>query len=73
MSERKWVNVESSNLDAIAYDEKSKELFVRFSNSSVYKYKEVPMPVYEQLLAAESKGRSLNTLVKAKYAYERTV
>ena len=48
--------VVSSNIKSIGYDSNSKILEVEFTNMSVYRYYEVPEDVYEELMAAESKG-----------------
>ena len=62
-----WKQVESSNIDAIAYDEDNQELRVRFKSGTEYVYTDVPAKVYQGFLDADSKGRYLNTVIKGKY------
>ncbi len=74
--------VESSNLASVGYDESQQLLEIEFganatrarpgtSDISVYRYFSVPRSVYEGLLAADSKGKYLNLMVKGIYRYER--
>jgi|TARA_B100000749_G_scaffold39746_1_gene27204 hypothetical protein len=56
--------VVSSNIKSIGYDSNSKILEVEFTNMSVYRYYEVPEDVYEELMAAESKGSYLHRKIK---------
>ena len=63
--------VVSSNIESIGYDSNSKILEVEFTNMSVYRYYEVPEDVYEELMAAESKGSYLYQKIKGVYRYER--
>ncbi len=67
MSEVKWKEVESSNIDAIGYNEENQELHIRFKSSAEYVYTDVPASVYQGFLDADSKGRYLNTVIKGKY------
>lgn len=67
-----WVSVQSSNLQAVAYDADSRKLHVRFKPSGYYVYSGVPMSVYEGILSAPSKGRYFDVKVKkAGYSYDR--
>lgn len=52
-----WNSVGSSNIDAIAYEEESSTLFIRFNDGSEYEYYDVPMSIYEDFLNADSKGK----------------
>ncbi len=63
--------VESSNIRSIGYDPASQVLEVEFNYGHlVYQYKGVPAEIYEQLMAAESKGKFLNSAIKSVYDYE---
>jgi hypothetical protein len=46
--------VNSSMLDAVAYDDASSTLRVRFKNGTEYEYRGVPVSVYRQLLTTTS-------------------
>ncbi|MGL5550599.1 MAG: KTSC domain-containing protein [Culicoidibacterales bacterium] len=66
------IQVNSTNLKAVGYDQESKVMVVQFQNQSVYHYYQIPHEVHRGLLQAESKGRYLNIHVKKQgYRYER--
>lgn len=56
--------IESSNIAAFGYDPATKTLIAEFKNNTVYTYEGVPQETFGQLLAADSKGSTFNTLVK---------
>jgi hypothetical protein len=64
------VNVESSNINYIAYHDEYKRLYVEFKQCKVYKYDNVPKSVYYGLLNSDSKGSYLHQHIKNKYNYE---
>ena len=67
-----WQYVESSNIEAVAYDEDKEELFIQFKNGAVYKYLDVPYNIYNDLLNADSKGQYFYHYIrKGGYVYER--
>lgn len=68
-----WVEVVSSQLSSVAYDPESKILFIKFQNQTVYSYSEVPVEIYEQLIAAESVGKFFNANIKTSFKYEKVV
>ena len=63
--------VESSSIDAVGYAPASKRLYVRFRSGYTYVYGEVAKSVFDDLLAADSKGRFLNQEIKGAYDYRR--
>ena len=63
--------VESSNIQAIRYDPISSTLEVEFKSGSLYAYYNVPEFIYEQLMAAPSKGGFLNANVKNAFPYAK--
>ncbi len=65
------INVVSSNVAAVGYDEESQTLQVEFNNGSTYQYFDVPEDTYKGLLSAESVGKFLNQKVKGSYRYSR--
>ncbi len=71
MYDLNWIFVSSSNLSRIAYDELAQCLYVEFTNSSIYLYKNVPIYEYEQLLRAGSPGGYLNAYIKPSYPCEK--
>lgn len=66
-----WTDVDSSNVDAVAYDEPSHSLVVLFTNGGLYSYDDVEMQVYVEMVHAESVGKYLNQMVKGRYAYHQ--
>lgn len=71
MSEITMIDVSSSNIESIGYDEESMILRIKFLNSSIYDYKNVPKIEYDALLNASSVGSYLNRNIKGVYAYEK--
>lgn len=66
-----WQKVESSNIEAVAYDKDKRELYVCFKSLAEYVYYDVSAEVYKAFLAADSKGRYLNENIKGVYEYAR--
>lgn len=54
------LEVKSSNIDAVTYDEDSGLLEIEFNNGASYEYSDVPMYVYDELISADSKGKYAN-------------
>jgi hypothetical protein len=63
--------VSSSNIASVGYDQAAQILEVEFLNHTVYQYFNVPLPVYEALMAAGSHGTYLNAYVKGHYQYQK--
>ncbi len=61
----------SSILDAVAYDPTGRCLLLRFRTGAIFEYGNVPSVVYEELLAAPSKGRYFSEYVRPDYPYRR--
>ena len=67
----KKLPVESTSLAAVGYNGQTKTLEVEFQNARVYQYRGVAPVVFEELKAAESKGRYFNANIKGRYPYAR--
>lgn len=63
-------DVESSNLEHIAYDS-DENLTVTFKHGAVWRYANVPLHLARELLEAESKGRLFSDRIKGQYEGER--
>jgi hypothetical protein len=63
--------VDSSNIEAIGYDEDPQELHVRFISGGYYVYHDVPRQVFDDLMRAPSKGSFLNREVKPIYRFTK--
>jgi KTSC domain len=68
----KLVPVESTSIAAIGYNPRTRQLGVQFRDSgAVYRYLDVPPSVFAELMAAPSKGRSVNFEIKPNYRCEK--
>lgn len=65
------IPVTSSNVASIGYDSKTQTLEVEFKNGSIYQYFDIPQPVYEQFMSADSIGKYLSAHIKGSYRYAR--
>ena len=65
------INVSSSNIESIGYEEQDETVYVRFLNGSLYIYKGVPLHEFENLRDAPSLGSYLHRNYKNVYPYER--
>ena len=65
------IEVESIMIDAVGYDPESLQMLVIFNSGKSYRYKGVPKKVYEELLAAESKGQYMRDCVIDVYPYSQ--
>lgn len=61
--------VDSTNIEAIGYDEERRELHVQFRSGKTYIYGDVSEDTYRELLNADSKGSYLNREIKSNYEY----
>jgi len=65
------IYVDSSNIEAIGYDDDSQELHVRFLSGGSYTYHDVPRQIFDELMSAPSKGSFLNREVKNVYRFTK--
>ncbi|WP_026896728.1 KTSC domain-containing protein [Daejeonella oryzae] len=61
----------SSVISKFSYDQDSKSLIVTYVSGLVYRYKAVPLDIFNDFKSAESKGRYLNFHIKGKFSYEK--
>lgn len=71
MNNVEMINVISSNVESVGYDERNQVVYVRFLNGTLYIYKGVPQYVFDGLLNASSVGSYLHRNYKNVYPYER--
>ena len=64
-------HVVSSNIVSAGYEPSSETLEIEFANGGVYQYYNVPSSIYEEFLAADSKGRFLISQIKDRFPYAR--
>jgi hypothetical protein len=60
-------HVESSSLASVGFSEEHNVLEVEFNNRRLYEYFGVPRALYEQLLAAQSKGAFMNRFIRHRF------
>jgi hypothetical protein len=65
------INVDSSMISALGYDEQQQVLEVVFKPSGMYRYRNVPKEIYQQLLNADSKGSYMREMIIDMYPTER--
>lgn len=64
--------VESSNVSALGYDEKTSRMAVQFKNGGMYHYEGVDPKTASGVMEAKSIGAAVHqTLVRGNFKYER--
>jgi hypothetical protein len=63
--------VDSSCVAKVGYDSRAEEAYVEFLDSGLYAYRGVSARVYEQFVAAESKGTFVNEVIKPRYPFRK--
>jgi hypothetical protein len=66
-----WAPVESKMLSAVAYSAQWHQPYLMYHSGDVYCYRGVPAKQYEELLAADSKGRYVRQHILSRYPYQR--
>jgi hypothetical protein len=59
--------VKSSSIRSVGYDDSSSLLEIEFNNGGIYQYLTVPKSAYDSLIAAASKGKYFDQLIKDRY------
>lgn len=65
------LSVESSAIESVGYDARSRTLEVEFAGGGVYRYLGVPPREHETLMRADSLGAYVNLSIKPRYRYVR--
>ena len=65
------IYVDSSNVEAIGYDDDTQQLHVQFLSGGYYTYQDVPREIFDDLMNAPSKGSFLNREVKGVYQFTK--
>lgn len=63
-----WVDVYSSNVEAVAYEDGA--MLVRWNNGKVSAYKGVPPQTFRDVSTSWSVGQALNEQVKSQYPHQ---
>ena len=64
-------SVTSSNLASVGYDVATQTLEIEFLSRSIFQYYNVPENIYNQLIAAGSKGKFFQQYIRNAYPYSR--
>ena len=67
--EEHWHDIDSSCIDAIAFNRPTSTLSIRFNSREVYEYSDVASDTFQDFLDADSKGRFFNQCIKDEYSY----
>jgi hypothetical protein len=65
------IPVDSSSISEICYDEPTQTLQIQFRHGGSYQYFDVPVTIYQELMAAPSKGAYLVEQIKGRHRYAR--
>ncbi len=64
------IQVESSNIAAVGYNEETKELHIEFNSGKTYSYQDVPKEIAVNLVKADSVGKYFHAHIRnAGYEY----
>ncbi|WNV04034.1 KTSC domain-containing protein [Candidatus Methylospira mobilis] len=66
-----WIDVQSTNIARMAYDETNRILKIEFQNGSLYDYFDIPDVVFDGIRNSPSKGQYLAQQIKGHYRYAR--
>ena len=65
------IQVESSNIKAIGYEDSTQKLDVEFNTGTLYRFFGVDMDIYNSLLAARSKGSFFSKHIRGKFESQK--
>lgn len=74
MVEIKWIEVESSNLDKLSYNQAEQKLYVKFKQRKAeeyYVYEDVDVVTFNALMVSESKGKFFAQEIRKTKKYEK--
>jgi hypothetical protein len=65
------IQVRSSSIASIGYDQKTQTLEVEFINGGAYQYFDVPLAKWVEFVGANSKGKYFIAQIRGNYRYFR--
>ena len=65
------IEVTSSNIESVGYDNDEQTLFVKFKSGTTYSYSEVLVEIYDEMLQADSKGKYFYANIRNVYSFEK--
>lgn len=66
-----FVTLDSTSLAGVAYDSQCLTLSLQFHNGAIYFYFDVQPAIYQELLAASSKGTYFHTSIRSRFRFNR--
>jgi len=74
MTELEWHDVDSSRIDAEAYDAEAEVIYVRFTDGTEYCYEACPPHVWEEFTApGQSRGKYIHDVLNYKPHHKRSM
>lgn len=67
----RWIEVDSSAVEAVGYDPGERAIHVRFREGGTYRYDDADQRTFDALRAADSVGAYVNRVLKPNHAYTR--
>ena len=64
-------DLQSHTLKTAIYQDRSASLELAFRSGAIYRYRDVPEPVFQELLRAESKGRYFNQRIRNRFPHAK--
>ena len=64
-----WVPVESGLFSSAAYRASVRQLYLRFQDGKIYRFFDCPETVYNEFVAARSKGRYFSQQIRNRFRY----
>lgn len=68
--ENKMIDVKSSNIKSVSYDEERAKLYIKFHTKKIYVYSKVPRLKYTELMLSDSKGSFFASHIKKQFDCE---
>jgi KTSC domain len=65
-----WMPVESGLFSSAAYRASVRQLYLRFHDGKIYRFFDCPVTVYNEFVAAASKGRYFSQQIRNHFRYE---
>jgi hypothetical protein len=65
-----WMPVESGLFSSAAYRAGVRQLYLRFQDGKIYRFFDCPVTVYNEFVAAASKGRYFSQQIRNHFRYE---
>jgi hypothetical protein len=65
-----WMPVESGLFSSAAYRASAQQLYLRFQDGKIYRFFDCPVTVYNEFVAAASKGRYFSQQIRNRFRHE---